>query len=404
MTTMVCELGPAAVRRLDCGTMTSAEADPILGAAALEGGDGRAVLVGGEARPLPEVWRAALRPLIDGADRTVLIHPSWWPLTQIDTVRDVVSAPTTVEMITRAGLLAHRHGAGGTVVEIAEHVVAVVGGIAPMAVHARTAAPEAVAHQVAAAVLSRPDGRPVIVDAPAGVPGAEALASLIIGTLTAQRVRAWVAVETQFISAATLFTSAVDIPTPRAGSVDVAGRRRAVGALGIAAVVLAAGTSAVVDIKHRPTDLPDPSAGLAVSALLDGRVSMDVPTGWTVQRVVDGPGSARVQVMSPAEGEAMLHLTQSWTPDADLAAAATALRQGVDSETAGIFVDFNPHDTRAGRAAVTYREVRPGREIRWVVLVDEGVRISVGCQNAYGRTASVAAACDGAVRSARRVR
>lgn len=396
MTTAVCELGPVTVRRLDCGTGRAVDADPVLGAAALDGGDGRTVLVEHQARPLSEVWCAILQPLLDGATRAVLIHPSWWPATQVETARDVAAALANVEMITRTELLAHRRGTGGAVVEIAEHVVAVVGGGAPIAVHARAPAPEVVAQQVAAAVLARHDGRPVLVDAPVGVPGAAALASLIIGKLTAERVRPRAVDESQLCSAATLLSSLPDVPpTPEARG----GRPRTVLAFGIAAAVLAAGTAVLgrtVQEDHEPAR--------AVSALLDGRVSMDVPTGWTVQRVTDGPGSARVQVISPAEGGAMLHLTQSWTPDTDLVATATALRQAVDNETAGTFVDFNPRDTRAGRAAVTYREVRPGREVRWVVLVDEGVRISVGCQNAYGQAASVAAACEGAVRSARRVR
>lgn len=396
--TAVCELGPVTVRRCGCGTTPPADADRILGDAALEGGDGRTVLVGHEARPLPEVWRAVLQPLLAGVDRALLIHPSWWPVTQVETVREVAAAMTDVDMTTRAVLLVQRHG--GVVVELAEHLVAVVGAGAPIAVHPRATAPEEVADRVAAAVAARHDGRPVLVDAPAGVPGAAALASLVIGRLAAERVRARVANESQLRSAATLLASARDAP-PAAGATEVGrgGRRRTALAFGIAVVALASGTI-VLGRTHGPTQSP----AIPVSVLLDGRVSMDVPAGWTVQRITDGPGSARVQVISPSEGDAMLHLTQSWTPGADLVATAAALRQAVDDETAGAFVDFNPRDTRAGRAAVTYRELRPGREVRWVVLVDEGVRISVGCQNAYGRAATVAAACDGAVRSARRVR
>jgi type VII secretion-associated protein (TIGR03931 family) len=393
MTTAVCELGPVTVRRLGCGTATAVDADRILGDAALDGGDGRTVLVGQEPRALPEVWRAVLQPLLDAADRAVLIHPSWWPVTRIETVRHAAGL-TNVEIVTRADVLARRHVPGSAVVEIAEQVVAVVGGGAPIAVYARTTAPQVLADQVAAA-LARHDGRPVVVDAPPGVPGARALASLIVGRLAAHQVRAQVGTESQLQSAATLLTSTSD--TAPAPGPTGAGRRRTAVTAGIAAVALTAGTSALW-YTDRPASAP------AAGALLDGRVSMDVPVGWTVQRVTDGPGSARVQVMSPSESESMLHLTQTWTPGTDLTAAAAALRQALDNETAGTFVDFNPRDTRADRAAVTYREVRPGREVLWVVLVDDGVRISVGCQNAYGRAASVAAACDAAVRSARRVR
>ena len=99
----------------------------------------------------------------------------------------------------------------------------------------------------------------------------------------------------------------------------------------------------------------------------------------------------------------MLHLTQSRVPVPDLAATAAALRAAIDAEPAGTFVDFDPAGQRAGRPAVIYREVRPGRDIDWTVVVDADVRISIGCQSAPGRAAAVAAACDDAVRTAQRL-
>ena len=44
------------------------------------------------------------------------------------------------------------------------------------------------------------------------------------------------------------------------------------------------------------------------------------------------------------------------------------------------FADFRADDEVAGRPAVTYREVRLGRVVRWVVLLDGVTRISIGCQ------------------------
>ncbi|MCB0944277.1 MAG: type VII secretion-associated protein, partial [Mycobacterium sp.] len=60
-------------------------------------------------------------------------------------------------------------------------------------------------------------------------------------------------------------------------------------------------------------------------------------------------------------------------------------------------------DQRAGRAVVSYREVRGAREIGWVVLVDGATRIAIGCQGAAGSSDTVDEACDGAVRSAREI-
>ena len=76
------------------------------------------------------------------------------------------------------------------------------------------------------------------------------------------------------------------------------------------------------------------------------------------------------------------------------------LRQAVAEQPPGVFVDFNAADRRGGRPAITYREVRVGRDIRWTVVLDGSTRISVGCQSAPGREDTVAEACEKAIESA----
>jgi type VII secretion-associated protein (TIGR03931 family) len=406
MTTAVCELGPTGIRRLAGSTGTSVICDPILGAAALDGGDGRTALVGDEPVPLPVVWRATLQPLLAGADRTLLIHPSWWPVTQLHTVRDAAAGLVhDVEFASRATVLTLHRDGDLRVIEIGPELVAVVGGNAPIAVHSRGPAPHSVAGQVAAAVLARRPDRTVLIDAPAAVPGAEVLAALIAGELSAAGTRVRLIDETHFNTAATTLTATWS-PTAEVDSdghtVSVTRRLRRCALLtaGLGAVVVAAGVSvgwSADPPKRQPAALP-------VSTLVEGRVVMDVPADWTVRRITDGPGSARVQVMSSVDDGAVLHLTQSRVPAADLAAAAAALRRAIDNEAPGTFVDFNPTDTRVGRPAITYRELRPEREILWVVLADGDLRISVGCQHASGRSQSITEPCDDAVRSARQIR
>ena len=65
-----------------------------------------------------------------------------------------------------------------------------------------------------------------------------------------------------------------------------------------------------------------------------------------------------------------------------------------------MFVDFNPSGNSAGRPAVTYREVRASHQVRWTVLLDGTVRISLGCQSRPGGEDAVRDACEQAVRSA----
>ena len=408
VTTAVCEIGPATIGRLACGTARSGHAEPVLASAALDGGDGRFVLVDDQPLPIGEAWRAALQPVLDGADRAVLIHPSWWPAPRIDTARraaeDVVE---DVDLIPRWQVLAHPHDGGTIVIETAPHAVVVLLDGAPIAVCSRSPAPDVVAGEVARIVVARRGDRPVIIDAPLRVSGADTVATLLLTRLSAARVRAVIAGEDQMIAAAEELVAAVSIAADAAAISGGAGngprRRWGYLAAGIAAVAVTA-VGVATEGPERPGDQWDHQDAIATTALVDGRVVMQVPADWAVRRVTDGPGSARVEVMSPADQDAVLHLTQSRLAVTDLAATAAALRSAVDAEPSGVFVDFNPADTRGGRPAVTYREVRPGRDIKWTVLVDGDLRISIGCQQATSRAASVAAACDDAVRSARQVR
>lgn len=141
--------------------------------------------------------------------------------------------------------------------------------------------------------------------------------------------------------------------------------------------------------------------GVSTTFLVEGRVALEVPAQWPMQRVVAGPGSARVQVTSPSDPEVALHVTQSRVVVATLGATAESLKNVIDAEPAGVFVDFNPAGLSAGRTAVTYREVRASHDIRWTVLVDKAVRISIGCQSRHGHEHAVQQVCDQAVRSAR---
>jgi type VII secretion-associated protein (TIGR03931 family) len=107
-----------------------------------------------------------------------------------------------------------------------------------------------------------------------------------------------------------------------------------------------------------------------------------------------------VQVTSPSDPEVAVHVTQSPVVGETLSGTAERLKHAIDAEPAGVFVDFNPTGTSGGRPAVTYREVRADHHVRWTVLLDGPVRISVGCQSRPGDEDAVRAVCDQAVRTA----
>jgi type VII secretion-associated protein (TIGR03931 family) len=127
---------------------------------------------------------------------------------------------------------------------------------------------------------------------------------------------------------------------------------------------------------------------------------MQVPADWNVRRVTSGPGSARVEVVSVADPNIVIHLTQSPIDTAGSQAVADTLRRALDEQPAGVFTDFNPADRIAERPVVSYREVRGGREIGWAVFVDKTVRIAIGCQGPIGRGR---AQCEAAIRTAHAV-
>jgi type VII secretion-associated protein (TIGR03931 family) len=143
---------------------------------------------------------------------------------------------------------------------------------------------------------------------------------------------------------------------------------------------------------------------MPMTLLVEGRVGVMVPAGWAVVRVTSGPGSARVQVVSPTDADVAVHVTQSsLTPHQSHDAVAESLRSALSQEPDGVFVEFNPSDRRAGQPVVTYREIRADHHIAWAVLVDDSLRIAIGCESAPGHEEAVREVCDQAIRSAQAV-
>jgi type VII secretion-associated protein (TIGR03931 family) len=150
--------------------------------------------------------------------------------------------------------------------------------------------------------------------------------------------------------------------------------------------------------------VPTATAELPMTLLVEGRVGVMVPAQWVVQRITSGPGSARVQVVSPNDATAALHITQSTlAPQQAQVQVADSLRDALAQEPDGVFVDFNPTGRRVDRAVVTYREVRRDRQIAWFVLIDRSLRIAIGCQSAPGHEEALQQVCDRAIASAHAV-
>ena len=376
----VVEIGPAAVRRI---APSPAEADAGMTAAALAGIDDPVVLL--EERPVDTsgLWRRVIGSVLQPLPvRLTVVVPSWWSRPRVSRVMDAAGAAgADIVAVPRSRVFAGSAAEDVVVIEIADDVIAVTAGDST-ALLPRSCDPARVSN-------AAPDGPRVVIDAPAGVTGVDEAATRILAAfLSGGR-----AAEIVPIGAAVAATQPVSTP-------EVTRRSRF-----RPAVVAGAAVAVVMCAVGVATEHPQPAGGPsdATTELVEGRITVRVPAHWNVTRVTAGPGSRRVQVTAGGDHYAALHITQSYVPGESLGATAELLQRELDRQPPGVFTDFRARDQRAGRAVVSYREVRGAREIGWVVLVDGATRIAIGCQGAAGSSDTVHEACDGAVRSAREI-
>lgn len=380
---VVLEVGPATVRRLDRDVVGSRGATNDCGtvhhdtavSAALDAIDDPVALVGERPVDIDGLWRHVLRSLIDGrCESLTIVHPSWWPRRRVDVV--VRAARTMADQVAP---VARRDLVGRAVSEVlietgtesGADVIAVTNGW-DTAVHLRTDFARTV--EVAAGwagdgpvyfdVLCDPDIR--------GAFGARGLPTVDVDV------------------AAFAHAAARSDPPAIRRRVHRVGWRNAVA---VAVVTLAAIALCLVDFHSSPGS----------ASLVEGRIAVEIPATWTVQRITGGPGSRRVQVTSPSDPETALHITQTYAPGNSLEEAAAVLGRAIVGQAPEVFVDFQSHGEAAGRSAVTYREVRAGRVIYWSVVLAGATRISIGCQSPTGREEAVREACDRALGSAREI-
>jgi type VII secretion-associated protein (TIGR03931 family) len=403
VSTHVVAVGPKVIRQLCCGA--DAVADDEMVRAAFDSIDDPVTLVDLRPVTVDSLWRMVLGSLDCGSpERVIVVHPSWWAPARVDVVGVAAQVLAgEVVMRPRSWLLtqARPHQAQRTtvVVEIADRFVAITGS--SVVAESRCGEPQRVVEAVVRSVLEMTSDvtAVAVIDAPSTVADAGGLATRIADGLHASGGIDAVLV----VDDARLKTCVAQIIHDEGSSCEshVAGRHdRGHWALALAVLLTfaVAGVLGVLASARRGAPAGD---GVPTTLLVEGRVALEVPAQWPTQRVVAGPGSARVQVTSPSDAEVSLHVTQSRVALESLSATADFLKQAIDAEPAGVFVDFNPTGNVAGRPAVTYREVRSAHDIRWTVLVDKAVRISIGCQSRHGHEDAMRQVCALAVRSAR---
>jgi type VII secretion-associated protein (TIGR03931 family) len=402
---VIIEAGPGTIRRLCCATGTVVDdemSDSIR--AALDAIDDQVALVGERPVPVDSLWETALRSVTcASSEGMVIVHPSWWSLSRVGVVTAAAAAVAgDVLARPRSWLLMRASRAGPeetALVEIADRLAVIAGTEVTEAIAIpRNADAQSTADEVAGVIAGMAPAT-VLIDTPGRVAGASRLASLIAGA-----VRGGGIPKTLEIDDVRLSRLAQSAPPARgaasgsARSAPASTVRSRVRTLGAAAIVAAAAAPALVTVHA--TEGRHGEAIAPTTFLVEGRVALAVPANWPAQRVVAGPGSARVQVGSPADPEVALHITQSPVAGETLSDTAAQLKRAIDAAPGGVFVDFNPAGSSAGRSAVTYREVRPTHQVRWTVLLEGPVRISIGCQSRPGDEEAVRNVCEQAVRSA----
>jgi len=373
----VLEIGPATVRTL--GGRSGNRPDAATVAAALDGIDDPIALL--DARPVEvwNLWRVLIASILgECRGPVVVLHPSWWSAARLDRVVEAVAATGgRVVTMSRSELIISDRPAGA-VIELAAELVAVCSGSSVR-------------------VLDRSDGESVA-DVAAELAGTDEVlldAGVADWAQSAEEIR-------QALWQRGVVARDVDIAAVAASAFPTRRRPpRPVKAFVAASAALLALAGGVTVAGQTNDSAPAPDA--QAESLVEGRITVAIPSRWIVERVTGGPGSRRVQVHSPADADLALHITQSYAPETTLVQAAEVLGRALADQEPGVFLDFSPAGSVAGRPAVTYREVRTGRVIHWSVVLAGSTWIGIGCQSAPGREEGIRGACERAVGSAREV-
>ena len=363
------EVGPAVLRRP--GADIAAPASMV--AAAFDGIDDPLVLIDERPVRVDDLLRSLIAQALGSRCSSVkVVHPSNWPAPRVArVVRAAAASADRVVAVSRC----EGAGPGAVVIEIDSEVVTVCagGGLTVLGRDDATAVAHAAARHAAAG--------DIVVDIPPGLPGALGTASAIRAALAHRGL------------------VADDVGSVIGDAVDAAGVRgriglqpRMIGACAIPALALTIGLA-----SHSPGPMSPAVPAEVLSTVVEGRVAVAVPEDWTVERLTRGPGSRRVKVTSPADPEQALHITQSYAPGSTVADTVAVLARAAAGHAE--FADFRADDVD-GRPAVTYREDRPSRVIRWTVLLDGSTRIAIGCQSRPGGPDGIGKACEQAIRSA----
>ncbi|WP_156959399.1 type VII secretion-associated protein [Nocardia sp. BMG51109] len=171
--------------------------------------------------------------------------------------------------------------------------------------------------------------------------------------------------------------------------------------LGAAVVVLAVVVGVAVLLTRSPDDTAaDTRAATSAPAATPdaravtrtfGRVRVPVPGGWHVASRSD----ARADLMPDDGARRRITLAQTdLTPGAGIDDVARTLESQMRRRPTGTVTDLHRTSDPNGRPGLSYDEYPPdGTTVRWQVVVDSGLQVSVGCQYPSGDWQPMAGPC-----------
>ncbi|MCX5043933.1 type VII secretion-associated protein [Aldersonia sp. NBC_00410] len=144
--------------------------------------------------------------------------------------------------------------------------------------------------------------------------------------------------------------------------------------------------------------VPPPAGDVAFE---NGRVEFVAPPGWTA-RPVDPQRPGRLELV-PADGtpERIIVIQNAIDPGLGYDEVASALADKIaERGTDGPFGDLQRDVVFAGRPGVSYRETpSAASEVRWHVVVEQELQVSIGCQNPIDGWQVIEPVCEKVVRS-----
>ncbi|MGP3706217.1 type VII secretion-associated protein [Gordonia paraffinivorans] len=167
-----------------------------------------------------------------------------------------------------------------------------------------------------------------------------------------------------------------DVP---AADISWHGRRTLVAATAVAVVVVL--VALAVGWWQRDEPAPD-AAEVAL-----GRVTLTVPGDWraagqdTPTDDTDDPTTSRTVFVSSDDGRRIIAVLTELRAGSTPESVAASLRNRIEQRGDDVVTEFSASTSYGGREVISYREApASGSAIRWYVIVDDGLQVSIGCQ------------------------